>query len=191
MRGNALGGGIDYAAPGVRGDPRSARGRGPSSTASASATPQLHPRVAARRRQDMPFWIENFAGGTNLRGYCSSSSPAIPTSGRRSNITFPCSASASWTFAAWSSTTCGHLVPSAAATGDSGVYFERATRPTGDFPVDDSTVTAGIQLQPRHPQAVGGGLRFFLRSVAVPLVGFDAGYGLESRTWRFTLIIGA
>ena len=39
--------------------------------------------------------------------------------------------------------------------------------------------------------AVGGGLRFFLRSVAVPLVGFDAGYGIEARTWRFILIVGA
>jgi hypothetical protein len=40
-------------------------------------------------------------------------------------------------------------------------------------------------------QSVGGGLRFFLRSVAVPLIGFDAGWGIESRTWRFTLIVGA
>jgi hypothetical protein len=37
---------------------------------------------------------------------------------------------------------------------------------------------------------VGAGLRFFLRSVAIPLIGFDAGYGIEARTWRFTLIIG-
>ena len=40
-------------------------------------------------------------------------------------------------------------------------------------------------------QAVGGGLRFFIRSIAVPLIGFDAGFGLESRSWRFTLIVGA
>jgi hypothetical protein len=40
-------------------------------------------------------------------------------------------------------------------------------------------------------QAVGGGLRFFLRSVAVPLVGLDAGWGIESHSWRITLIIGA
>jgi hypothetical protein len=40
-------------------------------------------------------------------------------------------------------------------------------------------------------QSVGGGLRFFLRSVAVPLIGLDAGYGLESRGWRITLVIGA
>ena len=39
--------------------------------------------------------------------------------------------------------------------------------------------------------AVGGGLRFFLRSVAIPLMGFDAGYGLESKTWRYFIIVGA
>ena len=54
------------------------------------------------------------------------------------------------------------------------------------------TVTSrGFKFDRDIHQAVGGGLRFFLRSVAVPLVGFDAGYGLESHSWRFTLIIGA
>jgi len=38
---------------------------------------------------------------------------------------------------------------------------------------------------------VGGGLRFFLRSVAVPLVGLDAGWGIESHGWRITLLVGA
>jgi hypothetical protein len=28
-------------------------------------------------------------------------------------------------------------------------------------------------------------------SVAVPLVGFDAGYGIEARHWRFFLVLGA
>jgi hypothetical protein len=37
---------------------------------------------------------------------------------------------------------------------------------------------------------VGAGLRFFLRSVAIPLIGFDAGYGIEARNWRFMLVIG-
>jgi hypothetical protein len=32
---------------------------------------------------------------------------------------------------------------------------------------------------------VGGGLRFFRRSVAVPLIGLDAGYGIEARHWQF------
>jgi hypothetical protein len=38
---------------------------------------------------------------------------------------------------------------------------------------------------------VGVGLRFFLRSVAVPLVGIDAGYGIEARSWRYLIIVGA
>jgi hypothetical protein len=38
---------------------------------------------------------------------------------------------------------------------------------------------------------IGAGLRFFLRSVAIPLVGFDAGFGLESEKFRFILIVGA
>ena len=38
---------------------------------------------------------------------------------------------------------------------------------------------------------VGVGLRFFLRSVAVPLVGFDSGYGLEAQSWQFILVVGA
>ena len=50
---------------------------------------------------------------------------------------------------------------------------------------------SGFSFDSSVHTAVGGGLRFFLRSVAVPLVGFDAGYGIEARTWRFILIVGA
>ena len=39
--------------------------------------------------------------------------------------------------------------------------------------------------------SVGAGLRFFLRSVAVPLVGVDAGYGLPDGPVRIVLVIGA
>ena len=49
----------------------------------------------------------------------------------------------------------------------------------------------GFTIDNSIHNAVGGGLRFFLRSVAVPLVGFDAGYGIEARTWRFILLVGA
>jgi hypothetical protein len=47
---------------------------------------------------------------------------------------------------------------------------------------------SGFHLHNIHND-VGGGLRFFLRSVAVPLVGFDAGYGIEAGNWRFLLIV--
>jgi len=38
---------------------------------------------------------------------------------------------------------------------------------------------------------VGAGLRFYLRSVAVPLVGLDYGYAVEEDVWRLILIVGA
>ena len=39
--------------------------------------------------------------------------------------------------------------------------------------------------------SVGAGLRFFLRSVAVPLVGVDVGYGLPGGPPRVLIVIGA
>jgi hypothetical protein len=38
--------------------------------------------------------------------------------------------------------------------------------------------------------SAGGGLRFFLRSVAVPLVGVDYGYGIGTGTWRMIIVLG-
>ncbi len=38
---------------------------------------------------------------------------------------------------------------------------------------------------------VGVGLRFFLRSVAVPLVGVDFGYGIEAKHVQFIIVVGA
>ncbi|HEY0711111.1 MAG TPA: polymerase, partial [Polyangia bacterium] len=37
----------------------------------------------------------------------------------------------------------------------------------------------------------GAGLRFFLRSVAVPLVGIDVGYGVRDKAFRLVLVVGA
>jgi len=72
-----------------------------------------------------------------------------------------------------------------------GQYAVRDTPDMRSFLIDTNGLVQGFDLQRDVHQSVGGGLRFFLRSVAVPLIGFDAGWGIESRTWRFTLIIGA
>jgi outer membrane protein insertion porin family len=37
---------------------------------------------------------------------------------------------------------------------------------------------------------VGAGLRFYLRTVSVPLVGFDYGYGVLDNVWRMVLVVG-
>ena len=75
-----------------------------------------------------------------------------------------------------------------------GVYVTRDTPDQRTLLVDQNgwpDDQRGFVLKRDIHQAVGGGLRFFLRSVAVPLVGLDAGWGLESRGWRITLLVGA
>jgi len=75
-----------------------------------------------------------------------------------------------------------------------GPYVTRDTPDQRTFLVDPMgwpDDQRGFVLKRDIHQAVGGGLRFFLRSVAVPLVGLDAGWGLESRAWRITLLVGA
>ena len=63
---------------------------------------------------------------------------------------------------------------------------------SGDFRTfNPAFQVKGFDLKRDSHNDVGAGLRFFLRSVAVPLVGFDGGYGLESGQWRFLLIVGA
>ncbi len=51
-------------------------------------------------------------------------------------------------------------------------------------------VGRGFKLTRDMHQSVGAGLRFFLRSVAVPLVGLDYGYGIDDGAWRMALMIG-
>ena len=89
------------------------------------------------------------------------------------------------------------LVPRPAAgrrrspTADAPVrtYLQRDTPDARTLP-DRSRSRASACDRDIH-NAVGGGLRFFLRSVAVPLVGFDAGYGIEASHWQFILVVGA
>jgi hypothetical protein len=64
----------------------------------------------------------------------------------------------------------------------------RATPDARSFPLSDQQ---GFSPGRDIHNAVGAGFRFFLRSVAIPLIGFDAGYGIEARHWQFFLVIGA
>jgi outer membrane protein assembly factor BamA len=56
----------------------------------------------------------------------------------------------------------------------------------------DGTVrppTHGLDRDDWH-NGVGGGLRLYLKSINIPLLGFDFGYGLESREVRFYVALG-
>ena len=66
-------------------------------------------------------------------------------------------------------------------------YIQRNTTDARTFPTLQPT---GFSRDSIHND-VGVGLRFFLRSVAVPLVGVDFGYGIEARNWQFIIVVGA
>jgi outer membrane protein insertion porin family len=52
-------------------------------------------------------------------------------------------------------------------------------------------VTKGFDRERNVHTSAGAGLRFFLRSVAVPLVGVDVGYGIESHHLQYLIVVGA
>lgn len=191
MRGAAVGGGIDIGTPALGGDFKFWR-----------ATAFWEQGIRLFRRQNLifviggtaganlPIWWDTYAGGGNLRGYLAQQFRGDTQLNARAEYHFPLFSIGSldvrglgfYDFAAiWFR----KLPTDMNAAG----YL---TRTDGDF----RTFNPNYQVQgfDRKRDAhtdVGGGVRFFLRSVAIPLVGFDAGFGLESHTWRYLLIVGA
>jgi hypothetical protein len=149
--------------------------------------------VGANAGHNLPFWLENTSGGPNLRGYLYQQFRGDTAAFGKIEYHFPLFSIRSLDFralafydvaATWFREPLqGQLVTGA----DAATFIQRETRDARTFSTE--TVT-GFHLNSIHND-VGGGLRFFLRSVAVPLVGFDAGYGIEANNWRFLLIIGA
>jgi len=139
---------------------------------------------------DLPFWNELTVGGPNLRGYLY----------QQFRGDTQISAKAEYHFALFSVGPAdfrGLVFYDAAAlwfrdlppdidplTG----YRVRATPDGRSFPTQEE---AGFSAKRDIHNDVGAGLRFFLRSIAIPLIGFDAGYGIEARHWQFLLVIGA
>jgi outer membrane protein assembly factor BamA len=150
-----------------------------------------------------PLFQENTAGGTNLRGYLFQQFRGDTQLAGKAEYHFPLFSIGSLDFRAlgfydfsaiWfrqqPPTT---VVPTAGPDPNGYQYLQRATPDLRTFPFLPGGQPQGFQFswnQSVHND-VGVGLRFFLRSVAVPLVGIDAGYGIEGRTWRYIIIVGA
>jgi outer membrane protein assembly factor BamA len=154
-----------------------------------------------------PFFQENTAGGTNLRGYLFQEFRGDTQLAGKAEYHFPLFSIGSLDFRAL-------------GFYDFSAIWFRQPLPTNMIPpVPDSPIPAYGYLQRGTPDQrtfmftpyptgtpqgfgffpasqsihndVGVGLRFFLRSVAVPLVGIDAGYGIEAKTWRYIIVVGA
>jgi outer membrane protein assembly factor BamA len=156
--------------------------------------------VNAIAGHNLPFTVENTAGGTNLRGYLTQQFRGDTQGILKAEYHFPLFSIGSLDFrglvfydgsAIWYR----EQPPATVVVGPEGAsYLQRDTPDKRTFLLNgygQPVTPFGFSWQNSLHNAVGGGLRFFLRSVAVPLVGFDAGYGIEARSWRFLLIVGA
>ncbi|HVZ74311.1 MAG TPA: BamA/TamA family outer membrane protein [Polyangia bacterium] len=152
--------------------------------------------VGANTGHDLPFWAEQTGGGTNLRGYLFQQFRGDSAAFGKVEYHFPLFSISSLDFrglvfydtaAVWYREDPTGGLPAVPNPTSGQSYYLRATADQRTFP---TSIEQGLHRDNFHND-VGGGLRFFLRSVAVPLVGFDAGYGLEAKNWRFILIVGA
>jgi outer membrane protein assembly factor BamA len=145
---------------------------------------------------NLPFWAENTAGGGNLRGYLFQQFRGDSAIFGKTELHFPLFSIGSLDFRALAfydlATIWYREDPGAGSVPDPNGYFARMTQDQRTF--YQPAFETGLHLHSFHHD-VGGGLRFFLRSVAVPLVGLDVGHGLDNgwkdNNWRFILIIGA
>jgi outer membrane protein assembly factor BamA len=139
---------------------------------------------------NLPFWNEYTAGGPNLRGYLYQQFRGDTQVSGKVEYHFPLFSIGTLDFRAL------------AFYDTAAIWFRNLppidvlnpagrTRATPDARNFSNSLEAGFSPGRDIHNDVGGGLRFFLRSVAIPLVGFDAGYGIEAGTWRFILIVGA
>jgi outer membrane protein insertion porin family len=144
---------------------------------------------------NLPFFAENTAGGSNLRGYLGQQFRGDTQIWGKAEYHFPLFSIGSLDFRAlgfydlqaiWFR----DLPTTGMVVNDPGgaSYTQRATADQRTFP---TTIRGGFSFGQSIHDDVGVGLRFFLRSVAVPLVGFDAGYGIEANNWQFILVVGA
>ena len=194
MRGGALSGAIDYASPSFGSDFR--YWRVGASWEHGIKILKRHNFIYfanANAGHNLPFFAEATAGGSNLRGYLFQQFRGDTQLAGKAEYHFPLFSIGSLDFRALgfydvSAVWFRENPMTTTVTDGTNTYNQRNTFDLRTFP---TAVPTGFSFKESIHNAVGGGLRFFLRSVAVPLVGFDAGYGIEARNWRFLLIVGA
>jgi outer membrane protein insertion porin family len=145
---------------------------------------------------DLPFFAENTAGGPNLRGYLYQQFRGDTQLSGKAEYHFPLFSIGSMDFrglgfydiaAVWFREIPMGAAPVTDAGGNS--YFPRDTYDQRTFPV---TLPSGFSFSQSVHSSVGVGLRFFLRSVAVPLIGVDVGWGIEDNLHpQYLIVIGA
>jgi outer membrane protein assembly factor BamA len=139
--------------------------------------------------ENLPLWAENSAGGTNLRGYLYRQFQGDTHLRTQVEYHFPL-------FPLWGLDVRGLVFNDAAAIWfrklppqslDGTAYEIRAD---GRQFLPPTYLHQGFQTQQDLHSSAGVGLRFYLRTVAVPLVGVDVGNGLGTKDVRVILVLG-
>jgi outer membrane protein insertion porin family len=194
MYGNSLGFGVEYAAP---------RWGSQSNLwywkASASyehgirffRSHNLIVRVGGITGQALPLWSENSAGGTNLRGYLYRQFQGDTHLHSQIEYHFPL-------FSLWGLDVRGLLFNDAAAiwwrklpeqiSTSYGLVY--APREDGRQFLPPQFLQQGFKADRDIHSSAGAGLRFYLRTVAIPLVGVDVGNGIGTKDVRVILVLG-
>jgi outer membrane protein insertion porin family len=192
MTGTALGGWFDLAKPGFGGDINYWKvGAGFERGVKFFKAHNFIISASTNIGHNLPFWNELTAGGPNLRGYLFQQYRGDTQISGKVEYHFPLFSIGSLDFRALGFYDTSALWFRDVPTFDPLTNPMYSTRDTRDGRTFDAKTEQGFSPGRDIHNAVGGGLRFFLRSVAVPLVGFDAGYGIEARQWRFFLVLGA
>lgn len=198
MTGSALGGGLDIASPTFGSDISFWR---------ASGFWEQGYRFFRRQNfiydlggtigHNLPIWWDTTAGGNNLRGYLVQQYRGDTQLNAKVEYHFPLvsigsldirglgfyDAAAIW----FRSLPLDNIV----TTADGVRYAVRSGVNSDNRSFDLRYAAQGFDSSRDIHTDVGAGLRFFLRSVAVPLIGFDVGYGIESKHINYLLIVGA
>ena len=141
---------------------------------------------------NLPLWAENSAGGTNLRGYLYRQFQGDTHFRTQVEYHFPL-------FSLWGLDVRGLVFDDAAA-----IWYRNLPTPIFDasgtsvYPLRSdgrqflppSLLRQGFQADQDLHSSAGVGLRFYLRSVAIPLVGVDVGNGLGTKDVRLILVLG-
>jgi outer membrane protein assembly factor BamA len=193
MKGVALSGAFDYASPAFGSDFR--YWRVGASWEHGIKILRRHNFIYfanANTGHNLPFFAEATAGGSNLRGYLFQQFRGDTQIAAKAEYHFPLFSIGSLDFRAlgfydFSAVWFRERPMTTPVTDGVNMYNQRLTDDQRTYP---STLPFGFTFKESIHNSVGGGLRFFLRSVAVPLVGVDAGYGIEARNWRILIIVG-
>jgi outer membrane protein insertion porin family len=140
--------------------------------------------------ENLPLWSENSAGGTNLRGYLYRQFQGDTHLRTQVEYHFPL-------FSIGSLDVRSLVFSDAAAIWfrqlpdvdpATGTYFQRDD---GRQFLPPGYLLQGFRANRDIHTSAGAGLRFYLRTVAVPLVGVDVGNGLGTKDVRVILVVGA